>query len=357
MRFLVPALLLIGLAPAAAGGAAGLKIGLAAPLSGPSALLGAQMRQGAEAAAGAAGNSSVVLDTVDDLCTAAGGEAAARHFVEINADIALGFLCIEAINAAMPVLKEAGIPTVAIGVRADSLTDEREKNAWPVFRLGPRGDGEARAIAEILTKLWADEVFAILDDGTIYGRELSESFRAAAEQAGLKPVLVDTFRPGSDNQTALAERLRQAGATHVFVGGDRSDVAILGRDAASLGYGLTIAGGESLRAAPEDVELQPGTLMIGLPEPADKADGALVARLREAGLEPEGYVLPTYAGVEVAAKAALEAHEANTKVSVALSNGVFQTAIGPVRFDGKGDLADNPFGLFRFDGQNFLKAE
>ena len=79
----------------------------------------------------------------------------------------------------------------------------------------------------------SDELFAIIDDGTIYGRELAESFALAAEQAGLKPVFVDTFRPQLDNQIGLVGRLSKAGATHVFAGGDRDDIAIMGRDAGS----------------------------------------------------------------------------------------------------------------------------
>ena len=99
-------------------------------------------------------------------------------------------------------------------------------------------------------------MFAIVDDGTIYGRELAETFRAAAEQAALKPVFVDTFRPQLDNQIGLVGRLQKAGATHVFVGGDRDDIAIMGRDAAQLDAGIVFAGGETLRAPPGDVPLR-----------------------------------------------------------------------------------------------------
>ena len=86
------------------------------------------------------------------------------------------------------------------------------------------------------------------------------------KRAGLKPVFVDTFRPALDNQLALVNRLKKSGATHVFVGGDRSDIAILARDAAARKVPLTIAGGETLSAAPDDVPLADNVLMIGVPE-------------------------------------------------------------------------------------------
>ena len=219
-----------------------LLVGVAAPLSGPSEILGKQIEAGASLAAEANG---AEIKTVDDACTADGGAAAARDFAAAKVSVVVGFLCTEAIEAALPILKDAGIPVITIGVRTESLTDRRAKTGWPVYRLGPRGDDERNAVATILTKLWQKELFAIVDDGTIYGREIAETLRAAAEQARLKPVFVDTFRPQLDNQIGLIGRLKKAGATHVFAGGDRDDIAIMGRDAGQLDAGMTFAGGET----------------------------------------------------------------------------------------------------------------
>lgn len=323
-------------------------IGIVAPLTGPSAILGEQVRLGAATAAAIA---DIPVETADDACTAEGGAAGARRLVERQVSMVVGFLCTASIEAAMPILKDAGIPVIAVGVRTDSLTDSREKTGWPVVRLAPRADSERSAAAAILTELWREEFFAIVDDGTIYGRELAETFRLAAEQAGLKPVFVDTFRPQMENQIALVGRLRRAGATHVFVGGDRDDVAIMGRDAAELGYDLTIAGGEMLRAAPGAVPLAEGTLMIAMPEWADVADGTAVEAIRSRGAAADGYALPAYAAVQVASAAMAKAPD--SPIMEALSADTFATALGPIRFDAKGDLAENPYRLFRFENGRF----
>lgn len=325
------------------------RLGLSTPLSGPSAILGVQILDGAAVAAGAE-----ELEIASDGCTAEGGAKAARQFVEAKVRIVVGFLCTEAIEAALPILKQAGIPVITVGVRTDSLTDGREKTGWPVFRLGPRADGENAAAAAIVPKLWRDELFAIIDDGTIYGRELAESVRASAEQAALKPVFTDNFRPQMDNQVGLVGRLRRAGATHVFVGGDRDDIAIMARDAAAAGGGMVFAGGEALRAAPGEVPLAEGTLMIGLPEWSEIAGKDALAALRESQIAPDGYVLPAFAAVEIA-RAALEDADATGKpLPDILAGQEFKTAIGPVRFDAKGDLADNPYRAFRYDGERFI---
>jgi branched-chain amino acid transport system substrate-binding protein len=331
------------------------RIGVAAPLSGSSSLLGEQIGNGAKAAASA--DADVELVVADDACTAAGGAEAAHEFVASEVRIVVGFLCTESIEAALPILKQAKIPVIAVGQRADSLTDRRERTGWPVVRLGPRADGEREAAGQILTRLWRNELFAVIDDGTIYGRELAESFRISAEQAGLKPVFVDTFRPQLDNQIGLIGRLRKAGATHVFAGGDRDDIAIMARDAEKIGADMIFAGGEALRAAPGDVPLAPGTLMVGLPEWADIANRNVVTALIARKIQPDGYVLPAFAAVEIATAAVAEASVSGKPLETILTGGEFATVLGPISFDAKGDLSKNPYGVFRFDGAEFTPVD
>ena len=337
---------------AGAASAQTLTIGVAAPLSGPSAILGKQIEAGAELAAQANG---VELKTEDDGCTTDGGATAARAFAAAKVSVVVGFLCTEAIEAAMPILKDANIPVITVGVRTESLTDRRAKTGWPVYRLGPRGDDERNAVASTLTRLWQKELFAIIDDGTIYGREMAETFRAAAEQAALKPVFVDTFRPQLDNQIGLVGRLKKAGATHVFAGGDGDDIAIMGRDAAQLQAGIVLAGGENLRTPPGDVPYATGTLMIAPPEWADVADAKVLESFSARKIVPDGYTLPAYAAVEIAKAAS--ALSPGKPLTEALSGHDFTTAIGPVRFDAKGDLSQSPYRVFRFDGTRFVPLE
>lgn len=334
--------------------AAPLLIGVAAPLSGPSEILGKQVETGAGLAAAASG---AELKTVDDACSADGGTAAAREFVAAKVKMVVGFLCTEAIEAALPILKDANIPVITIGVRTESLTDRRAKTGWPIFRLGPRGDDERNATATILTRLWRDDLFAIVDDGTIYGREIAETFRAAAEQAALKPVFVDTFRPELDNQIGLVGRLKKAGATHVFAGGDGDDLAIMARDARQMDAGIVFAGGETLRAPAGEVPYAKGTLMIALPEWAEIADKKVLDAFTADGAIAEGYALPAYAGIQIAAAAATQAETSGGKLADVLEGQNFATAIGPIRFDEKGDLSRNPYRAFRFDGARFVPME
>ncbi|QPC87892.1 ABC transporter substrate-binding protein [Mesorhizobium sp. NBSH29] len=333
--------------------AADARIGLAAPFSGTASLLGGQIHAGVTTAIGA--HSSLDLEIADDACTAEGGAKAANQFVTTKVSIVVGFLCTEALEAAMPILKLADIPVITIGARTDSLTDLRDKTGWPLFRLAPRASAEQAAAASLIPALWRESLFAIIDDGTIYGRELASSVRAGAEARSLKPVFTDTFRPDLDNQVGLVGRLRKAGTTHLFVGGERSDIAIIARDARKLGLDLTIAGGEALRSAPGDVPLEPGILMLGLPNPADEASAEALALLEARKIEPDGYVLPAFAAVEIAAAALLQV-PTGSPLSETLGKTSFTTALGQIQFDAKGDLKENPYRLYRYNGMAFVEA-
>ncbi len=329
-------------------------IGIVAPSSGPNAPLGEQIRAGA--AAGAA-ETGAELVFVEDGCTAESGAMAADRLLRENVAIAIGFVCTESAEAALPILAEVSLPLISPFVRTDGLTDRRERTGYLFYRLAPRADAEHEAVARILVDRWRREFFAIIDDGTIYGRELAESLRGAAETAGLAPVFVDTFRPQLDNQIGLVGRLRRAGATHVLVGGDREDIAVIARDAAELNYPLVIAGGEALRAAPGEVRLRPGVLMIAPPEWHELAAPAMLQSLREAGVEPDGYVLPTQAAVELAVIALAVAEDTGQELYRILSQRSFPTVVGTIRFGERGDLLGLEHRLYRFDGARFVPVE
>ncbi|RUT90364.1 ABC transporter substrate-binding protein, partial [Mesorhizobium sp. USDA-HM6] len=143
----------------------------------------------------------------------------------------------------------------------------------------------------------------------------------------------------------------------VFAGGDGDDIAIMGRDAAQLDVGITFAGGETLRTPTGDVPYAVGTLMIALPEWAEVADRKVVQAFGERKIVTDGYTLPAYAAVEVAKAAAADAESSGKSLADALIAHDFATAIGTIRFDEKGDLSQNPFRAFRFDGSRFAPLE
>ena len=151
-------------------------------------------------------------------------------------------------------------------------------------------------------------------------------------------------------------RLRKAGATHVLAGGDRDDIAIIARDAAQLDAGIVVAGGETLRAQ-GDIPLTEGMLMIALPAWSKVEDPAIAAAFADREIQPEGYVLPTFAAVQVVAAVLGDAGATGKPLAERMAGRDFATVLGTVRFDDQGDLAQNPYRAFRFDGSRFAPIE
>jgi branched-chain amino acid transport system substrate-binding protein len=76
------------------------------------------------------------------------------------------------------------------------------------------------------------------------------------------------------------------------------------------------------------------------PDPRKNPDAApVVKRFRDAGIEPEGYVLYTYAAIQAWTQAATKAGSTDfDKVVKALNTGKFNTVLGNIGFDNKGDV-------------------
>ncbi|MDY8108396.1 branched-chain amino acid ABC transporter substrate-binding protein [Fulvimarina sp. 2208YS6-2-32] len=324
-------------------------VGVAAPLSGSSSLLGEQVVRGARSAA----QGDTTVTTADTRCSADGGRDAAERFVASGARVVVGFLCTEALQAALPVLTQADIPVLAVGVRTSRITEAREKTGYKVWRIAPRSDAEARAIADTMIARWRAEPFGLVEDGSIANRGLTDTVRRLLADEGLEPAATDNYRPAEEKQFGLARRLMRTGVTRFFMAGDRSDIAVIARDAAELGLGLEIIGGESLvdEASP-DQPLAEGVTAVAPPlrHAAPAADGSAAQDLR-------GYAGPAHAAMQIA-QAAVSTLAGSTieerSLADILNEATFETLLGPVDFDANGDSDAVRYRALRWNGEAFV---
>jgi branched-chain amino acid transport system substrate-binding protein len=335
--------------------AAGVTIGVVAPQVGTYASLGAQIAAGAGFEAETSKNTVI---PVDEPCTENSGQAVADALIKAKVQVAIGFLCSETLEGALPKLKDAGIPAITVAVRSHILMEDAVKNGWPFFRLAPVDSAEADKVVETILTAWAASPIALIDDGTIHGRELVEAVRNALEEKGLKPVFVDTYRPGQEQQIGLVRRLRKAGATNVFIGGDRSDVAIIARDAAGEKISLVLMGGDAMRAADQPLPLAAGVQAITLPTYSALPPGLQASKaLRDKGIEPEGYVLRAEAAAAIANLAVQAAISEKKPLLDKLTGTTFQTVLGPITFGTNHELSENPYRHLKWNGKDFQPVD
>ena len=331
--------------------AAGLTIAVVAPDAGPLAILGQQVRDGARVAAEANGDTIV---EIPEGCDEKDGDGIAKAILSANAAAAVGFLCTEGLSAALPALAEAKVPAITLSVRSGILMEDALRKTWPLFRLAPGPKAEADKAVEVITRDWKAEPFALIDDGTIHARELVETIRLRLEEVGMKAAFVDTYRPAQEQQLTLVRRLSQTGVTRVFVGGDRTDVAVIARDAKAEKTPLALLGGEALVGADSTVPMTDGVEAIALPDfqlqPAGKE---IAAAMLARDIVAEGYVLPAHAAVAALAAAAAEGGD----LAAALAGGRFTTAIGPLAFGADHELAGNPYRLLVWRAGAFVPAD
>jgi len=124
--------------------------------------------------------------------------------------------------------------------------------------------------------------------------------------------------------------------------------ALLIRGARESGYNLQLVGGDALstdsfwQIAGKAGE---GTLFTLFPDARNNAVAKpVVERFRKQGFEPDGYTLYAYADVQVWVQAAAKAGSVETKaVITALRTNEFDTVLGRISFDAKGDLTQPAF--------------
>ncbi len=324
----------------------GLRIGVLAPEEGNYQILGNEVAAGVTIFASSVGGLVADILQEPDTCDAAGGADAASAFVEAGVDAVIGFLCMESLAAALPILSSSGIPAISLGVRSKIIAEDAARNDWLFYRLAPRADDEAQKITEAISSKWLGKPLALVEDGTIYGRELAESVRFLLEELGITPVFTDNYRPSQSKQFGLVRRLERAGATHVFIGGDRLDAAIIARDSREADLDLTFLGGDALNAADGDPTLINGFLAVTLPDPVtlNSARNAL-GQFENTGHSADGYALPAYAAGEILLDAKRASVAEGKTLAQALTGTRFDTVIGPIEFDGFGERKDNPFRL------------
>ncbi len=327
--------------------AAEIRLGFASPLSGPYAQSGAHDRAAVELAVadlnrnGGVLGQPVRLVVADDACGLQQAIEAARRLVSAGVPAVIGHLCSHSSLLAAGVYETADVLMITPSSTHPRLTEEGRQN---VFRLKGRDDQQGKLAADLLAAHWPGAAIAVLHDGSVYGEGLALQVRRQLRAKGVTPAIYDLYTPGKADYSALAARLQTAGIEVLFLGGYGPDAARIIRALRARGDVLQLVGGDGLglnefwTIAGEDGA---GTLFSARPWPKDlPAAAELLKRLQAEGPGPRRAGLGWYAAVQVWAQAVARAGTLDVDaVADMLRRGRFETVLGRLTFDRKGDLA------------------
>ncbi|MDM7945505.1 MAG: branched-chain amino acid ABC transporter substrate-binding protein [Oceanibaculum nanhaiense] len=326
---------------------ADITVATAGPMTGQYASFGAQMKAGAEQAvadinaAGGVLGQKLKLSVGDDACDPKQAVAVANDMVRQGVKLMAGHFCSGSSIPASKVYEEEGILMISPASTNPKLTEEGGPN---VFRVCGRDDQQGEVAGAFLAKNYAGKKIAFVHDKTAYGKGLADETLKSYKAAGGKEVMYEAYTAGEKDYSALVSKLKQAGVDVLYVGGYHTEAGLIVRQMREQGMNTVLVSGDALVTDEYWSITGPageGTLMTFSPDPRKNEKAApIVKAFRDKGVEPEGYVLYTYAVMQIFKQAAEKAGSADIgKILPVLQSGMkFDTVLGDLSFDKKGDV-------------------
>jgi len=325
-------------------------IAVVGPLSGRFAPLGDQIRRGVEVAVkdlnanGGVLNQKISLIVTDDACEPREAAKVAKDLVSKKVRFVAGHLCSSASIRASSIYAASDVLMISPVSTNPALTDGAFKKGWKsIFRVSGRDDAQGVVAGKYLAGNLKGQKIAIIHDGSAYGNGLASAARASMRAAGGREALYEAYATGQKSFAALINKMKAAGVSTIYIGGNHNDAGTMIRQAHEQGFKPQLISGDILVNQEFWTISGPageGTLMTYLPDQRKNTSAkAVMARFAQENYDPKGYTLYAYAAVQVWAEAAKRANSLETAVlSKTIRQGSFDTVIGKLSFDRKGDV-------------------
>jgi branched-chain amino acid transport system substrate-binding protein len=330
-------------------------------MTGRLAWIGEQLQRGSEMAvadvnaAGGLLGQDLQLVTADDFCDPAQAAAAAKKLVSDGVALVIGHYCSGASIPASEIYHAGNILQMSPGSTNPLLT---ERGFGNVFRVIGRDDEQGKAAGTYLAEHWAGKRVGILHDNSTYGKGVADETRKEMNRRGLKESVYKAYEPGKSNYSAEAAELEVAQIAVVYVGGYHTEVALLAIAARQRGYSVQFISGDAM--ATEELGLIAGPAAEGIlftfvTDPRRNPQAArVVERFRAQGFEPHSYTLLTYAAVEAWSQAVKKTRSLEqVAVAKSLKTERFDTVLGRIGFNDKGDITPVTWEWYRWKGGEY----
>jgi branched-chain amino acid transport system substrate-binding protein len=268
-----------------------------------------------------------------------------------------GHFCSGSSIPASAVYNEEGILQISPASTNPQLTEQGFDN---VFRVCGRDDAQGIFAADYVVDNTVGSKVAVLHDKTAYGKGLADEFKKQLNARGVEETMYEAITAGDRDFTALITKMKEAGIDLIYLGGYHTEAGLIARQASEQGLNAQMMSGDALVTDEYWAitgDTGQGTLMTFSPDPRKNEVAApVVEEFQAQGYDPEGYTLYTYAAIQVWAQAAEKAGTTDLDAVVeALHGNEFETVLGPITFDEKGDVQGAAYVMYEWDEGKYVE--
>ena len=239
-------------APAAAPAAAGdvvVKLGFAAPLTGPQAHYGEEYKNGVTLAIEDANAEKPTIDgkpvkfellAEDDLADPKTATQVAQKFVDAKVNGIIGHFNSGTAIPASKIYSDAGIPQVAMAT-APAFTQQGFKTT---FRSMTSDTQQGTVMGKFVVETLKAKKIVIIDDRTAYGQGLADEFEKAVKANGGEVVKREFTTDKATDFAAILTTLKATNPDVVFYGGADAQSAPMAKQMKRLGLKAPLVSGE-----------------------------------------------------------------------------------------------------------------
>jgi branched-chain amino acid transport system substrate-binding protein len=336
-------------------------VGSVGPLTGQYAVFGMQMKTGVEKAVadinakGGVLGQKLVMEAGDDVCDPRQAVAVANQLAGKKVAVVIGHYCSGSSIPASAVYDEAGIIQISPASTNPKFTEDGRPN---VFRTCGRDDQQGIVAGDYLADRFKDKKIAILNDKSAYGKGLADETKKQLNKRGIQEAMYESYTAGEKDYSALVSKMKAANIGLIYVGGYHTESGLIIRQAKQQGLNAILMSGDATVTTEFwsiTGDAGEGTLMTFSPDPRKNPKAApIVAEFKKANVEPEGYVLYAYGALQAWAQAAEKSGSMSMeKVAAALKSNQFDTVLGTISFDKKGDVTAPGYVVYRWTKGNY----
>ena len=336
-----------------------LTVAVVGPMTGSEAVFGRQLKDGAELAvadlnaAGGVLGRKLKLEVGDDQCDPKQARSVAEKVASSKIPFVAGHYCSSSSIPASDAYNEGNVLQITPASTNPTLT---ERGLWNVFRVCGRDDQQGAVAGEYLAKTYKGKNIAILNDKSTYGKGLADETKKALNKAGVQEKMFESYTKGDKDFNALVSRMKAAAIDVVYIGGYQQEAGLILRQMRDQGMKTVLMAGDAMNDKEFASITGPaaeGTLFTFGPDPRNKPTAkAIVEKFKAKNIDPEGYTLYTYAAVQVWVQAANKAKTTDPKkVMETIKAGAWDTVLGKMEFDAKGDIKAIDYVVYKWDAK------